>query len=168
VSHAPTDTDLRLLAIRAGEALLSRGEMTAVAESCTGGYVCKLLTDAPGSSRWFEAGFVTYSDQAKQTQLGVAPQTLVREGAVSERTALEMAVGALAASGARRAVAITGIAGPDGGSEGKPVGLVWFARATVGGDGTVGAMAMQRRFDGDRDAVRRSAAAYALNLIIDP
>src|SRR5690606_1355382 len=121
--EVPSDADLHLLAIRVGQALLGRGETVALAESCTGGYVAKLLTDVPGSSRWFGFGLVTYSDEAKQRQLGVSPTTLAREGAVSERTALEMAVGALAVSGANRAIGITGIAGPDGGSDAKPVGL---------------------------------------------
>lgn len=166
--EVPTDADLQLLAIRAGESLLTRGEIAAVAESCTGGYVAKLLTDVAGSSRWFSYGFVTYSDQAKQRLLGVAAATLQNLGAVSERTALEMAVGALAVSGAGRAVSITGIAGPDGGSESKPVGLVWFSRAARMDNGSVGAMALQRRFGGDRDDVRRQAAAFALQLLLDP
>lgn len=166
--EVPTDADLQLLAIRTGESLLARGETAAVAESCTGGYVAKLLTDVAGSSRWFGFGFVTYSDEAKQRQLGVAAATLQNPGAVSERTALEMAVGALAVSGATRALAITGIAGPDGGTEAKPVGLVWFSRAARMGDGSVGAMALQRRFAGDRDAVRRQAAAFGMQLLLDP
>lgn len=164
----PTDQELRLLAIRAGEALLLRGQTVSVAESCTGGYVVKLLTDVPGSSKWLGFGFVSYSNLAKQRQLGVAALTLEKEGAVSERTAMEMAVGALAVSGASRAVAITGIAGPDGGTERKPVGTVWFSRAVRMSDGAVGAMASQRRFQGDRDDVRRKAAAYALELVIEP
>lgn len=163
----PTDTDLALLAIRTGEALLARGEIVTLAESCTGGYVAKLLTDVPGSSRWFGCGFVTYSDVAKQRMLGVSAATLAREGAVSERTALEMAVGALTVSGAARAIGITGIAGPDGGSDARPVGLVWFGRAVRVDESSVGAVALQRRFDGDRDAVRRQAAAYAMELLFD-
>jgi len=168
IREVPTDKDLQLLAIRTGEALLGRRETAALAESCTGGLVAKVLTDLAGSSAWFDSGFITYSNEAKQRQLGVSPGTLEDDGAVSERTALEMAVGALAVSGASRALSITGIAGPDGGSAHKPVGLVWFARAVRMGDGAVAAMAMQRRFQGDRDAVRRQAAAYALELLIDP
>lgn len=168
IRDTPTDKDLYLLAIRTGEALLRRGEVATLAESCTGGYVAKLLTDIPGSSRWFEYGFVTYSDAAKQRQLGVAPATLEKEGAVSERTALEMAVGALAVSGAARAVAITGVAGPDGESPEKPVGLVWFSRAVRFADGGVAAMGLQRRFNGSRDDVRRRAAAYAMELLQEP
>jgi nicotinamide-nucleotide amidase len=166
--EVPSDRDLQLLAIRTGEALLGRGETAAVAESCTGGYVAKLITDVAGSSSWFGYGFITYSDEAKQRQLGVAPATLQNLGAVSERAALEMAVGALAVSGANRAVAITGIAGPDGGSDDKPVGMVWFSRALRLRDGTVAAMALQRRFGGGREDVRRQAAAYALELLLDP
>jgi nicotinamide-nucleotide amidase len=166
--EVPSDRELELLSIRAGQALLGRGEVVTLAESCTGGYVAKLITDVPGSSRWFHSGFVTYSDMAKHRQLGVSQTTLAKEGAVSERTALEMAVGALAVSGAHRAIAITGIAGPDGGSDAKPVGLVWFARAVRIEEGSVGAVGLQRRFNGDRDAVRRQAAAYALELLFDP
>nr|PZN62787.1 MAG: nicotinamide-nucleotide amidase [Pseudomonadota bacterium] len=166
--EVPSDKELELRAIRAGEALLARGEVVALAESCTGGYVAKLLTDVPGSSRWFGYGLVTYSNEAKQRLLGVSATTLEKEGAVSERTALEMAVGALALSGATRAIGITGIAGPDGGSEAKPVGLVWFARAVRLGEGTVGAIALPRKFSGNRDEVRRQAAAYALDLLTDP
>jgi nicotinamide-nucleotide amidase len=165
--EVPSDKDLQLLAIRAGEALLRRGETAAVAESCTGGYLSKLLTDIAGSSAWFGYGFVCYSDEAKQRQLGVSAATLQKEGAVSERTALEMAIGALAVSGARRAVSLTGIAGPDGGSATKPVGLVWFSRALRLDDGTVAAVALQRRFAGERDDVRRQAAAYAMELLAE-
>jgi nicotinamide-nucleotide amidase len=159
--EVPSDRELELLSIRAGQALLGRGEVVTLAESCTGGYVAKLITDLPGSSRWFHSGFVTYSDMAKHRQLGVSQTTLAKEGAVSER-------GALAVSGAHRAIAITGIAGPDGGSDAKPVGLVWFARAVRIEEGSVGAVGLQRRFNGDRDAVRRQAAAYALELLFDP
>lgn len=166
--EVPTDKDLQLLATRTGEALLARGDVAALAESCTGGYVAKLLTDVAGSSSWFGYGFVAYSNEAKQRQLGVSPATLQNLGAVSERTALEMAVGALAVSGATRAIALTGIAGPDGGTADKPVGLVWFSRAARMADGSVGAMALQRRFSGGRDEVRRQAAAYALELLLDP
>lgn len=166
--EVPTDGELQLLALRTGEALLRRRETATVAESCTGGYVAKLLTDVAGSSSWFGFGFVTYSNEAKQRQLGVSPATLETLGAVSERAVLEMAVGALAVSGAKRSVAISGIAGPDGGTAEKPVGLVWFSRAMRLDDGSVAAMALQRRFAGGRDDVRRRAAAYALELLSDP
>jgi nicotinamide-nucleotide amidase len=167
-SDVPSDQALHLLAIRAGEALLNRGETATVAESCTGGLIAKLITDVPGSSHWFGYGFITYADEAKQRLLGVTAETLQKLGAVSERAVLEMAVGALAISGASRAVAVSGIAGPDGGSQEKAVGLVWFARAVRAPEGTVGAIALQRRFSGDRDAVRRNAAAFALSLLTDP
>lgn len=156
------DTTLGVLARRAGAALLERRQLVAVAESCTGGWVAKCLTDVPGSSQWFERGYVTYSNAAKQQTLGVAASVLEYFGAVSRPTAEQMAVGALHASAAGLAVAVTGIAGPDGGTAEKPVGLVWFARAQRGG----AAVAVEERFSGDRDAVRRAAVATALRLII--
>ncbi len=168
ILDVPTDTELALLATRAGQSLLARGLTVATAESCTGGYVAKLITDIPGSSRWFNCGFVTYSNEAKQRQLGVAVGTLAEHGAVSEQTAVEMAVGALVVGEVQRAVSITGVAGPDGGTEAHPVGLVWFSRTQRLENGSVGALSMQRRFPGDRDAVRRRAAAYALSLLMDP
>ena len=126
---APTDNDLALLAVRVATALLDRGLKVATAESCTGGYLAKLLTDVPGSSRWFESGYVSYSNMAKQRSLGVAADTLAQHGAVSEQAVLEMAVGALAATGAHVAVSISGVAGPDGGTAVHPVGEVWLAKA---------------------------------------
>lgn len=163
----PSDNDLSLLAIRVGQSLLARSLAMAAAESCTGGYMAKLITDVPGSSRWFNCGFVAYSNAAKQRQLGVAAATLAEHGAVSEQTAIEMAVGALIVGEAQRAVSITGVAGPDGGTETHPVGLVWFSRAQRLENGSVGALAVQRRFGGDRDAVRRQAAAVALGLLLE-
>jgi nicotinamide-nucleotide amidase len=136
------------------------------AESCTGGYVAKLLTDVPGSSQWFDCGFITYSNQSKQRELGVRPETLQTEGAVSELTVLEMAAGALIRSGANRAVAISGVAGPDGGTALHPVGDVWFGVARSRGIGGAELFAMHRRFAGDRDAIRRQSAAYALELLL--
>jgi nicotinamide-nucleotide amidase len=168
VSHnAPSDTELAVLAVRVAAAALDQNIKLATAESCTGGYVAKLLTDIPGSSRWFECGFVTYSNHSKQRQLGVGAATLAEHGAVSEATVLEMAVGALVASGARRAVAISGVAGPDGGTPAHPVGDVWFARASRLFDGSVGAAAVHRRFAGERDAVRRLSAAFAMDLLLE-
>lgn len=163
--NAPSDNELALLAVRAGAALLAQQLKVATAESCTGGYVAKLLTDVPGSSRWFDCGFVTYSNESKQRELGVTSGTLALHGAVSEDTVIEMAVGALAASGAQVAVAISGVAGPDGGTVAHPVGDVWFARAVLRPDQSVGALSAHRRFAGDRDAVRRHAAAYALEML---
>jgi nicotinamide-nucleotide amidase len=168
VSHnAPTDNELALLAVRVSAVLLDHQVRIATAESCTGGYVAKLLTDVPGSSRWFECGFVTYSNEAKHRQLGVSLATLAQHGAVSEQTVLEMAVGALAASSARRAIAISGVAGPDGGTAAHPVGDVWFGKATHLPDMTVSVVAVQRRFPGDRDSVRRHSAAFALELLLE-
>jgi nicotinamide-nucleotide amidase len=164
----PSDNELTLLAVRVGKALLTRGHRVATAESCTGGYVAKLITDVPGSSQWFNCGFVTYSNEAKQKQLGVAAASLAEHGAVSEQVVIEMAVGALVVSEAQRSVSISGVAGPDGGTATHPVGLVWFGRTQRLENGSVGALAIQRRFAGDRDAVRRQAAACALLLLLDP
>ena len=119
---APDDTALAKLAVRVGEQLLARGLRVVTAESCTGGLVAKLLTDVPGSSNWFDCGYVTYSNEAKQRDLGVAAETLQVHGAVSEATVTQMAVGALTRSGADRAVAVSGVAGPDGGTAAHPVG----------------------------------------------
>lgn len=167
-ANVPSDNELSLLAVRVGESLLTRNLRIALAESCTGGYVAKLITDVPGSSRWFNSGVVAYSNEAKQKQLGVAAASLAQHGAVSEQVAVEMAVGALVLGEAQRAVAITGVAGPDGGTEAHPVGLVWFSRTQRLENGSVGAFAMQRRFSGDRDDVRRQAAAHALGMLLDP
>jgi nicotinamide-nucleotide amidase len=151
------------LAGRVGGLLLERKRMLATAESCTGGWVAKCLTDIAGSSAWFERGFVTYSNRAKQDMLDVAAATLEGHGAVSEATVREMARGALAHSAANLAVAVSGIAGPDGGSPDKPVGTVCFAWLVAGGEPRV----ETRRFDGDRDAVRRKSVMRALEGLMD-
>ncbi len=143
--------------------LLQQGLMVATAESCTAGLVAKLLTDQAGSSRWFERGFVTYSDDAKQEMLGVRAEALQEHGAVSEATIIEMVQGALKNSRADVAIAISGIAGPDGGSTDKPVGTVWFAWA---GRGWAGVQQIQV-FAGDRAAVRQQAADHALQGLLD-
>lgn len=153
-----TDDELTDLAAQLGRALQARDWKIATAESCTGGWVAKLLTDITGSSAWFERGFVTYSDAAKQELLEVRAATLKDFGAVSEQTARELVSGALAHSPAEVALAITGIAGPGGGSPDKPVGLVWFAWARRSGALRV----LQQQFSGDREAVRRQAVAAAL------
>jgi len=157
------DSALHILAESAGKALLARGATLAVAESCSGGWLAKCLTDIAGSSQWFERGFVTYSNAAKQQSLGVDEAVLRQFGAVSRETAEQMADGALRASGAALAVAITGIAGPDGGSADKPVGLVWLARSQRGQP----TLAVEEHFGGDREAIRRAAVARALRLILD-
>jgi len=166
--NVPSDSDLALLATRAGEWLFARGMTVATAESCTGGYLAKLITDVPGSSQWFRCGFVAYSNAAKQRQLGVAAATLAEHGAVSEQAVVEMAIGALIVGEAQRAVSISGVAGPDGGTATHPVGQVWFSRTQRQDNGSVGALAIQRRFSGDRDAVRRQAVAVALGLLLEP
>lgn len=128
------------------------------AESCTGGWIAKVLTDLAGSSRWFEGGVVTYSYEAKEALLGVLPQTLEQYGAVSQETVMEMVSGALARFGCGVAVAVTGIAGPGGGTADKPVGTIWLAWKRRGGY----AHSELCHFQGDRDAVRRQTVARAL------
>lgn len=161
-AKAGTDAELRALAEQAGELLLASRRRLATAESCTGGWVAKSLTDVAGSSQWFECGYVTYSNRAKEQQLGVAASVIATFGAVSRPTAEQMAAGALHVSGADVAVAITGIAGPGGGSAAKPVGLVWLALAQRDGS----PRAQEHQFRGDRDAVRRAASAAALQLVL--
>jgi len=162
ISSQTGDEALQLLAAEAGALLLAAGRRVATAESCTGGWVAKCLTDIAGSSQWFERGYVTYSDEAKAQSIGVAASVIETFGAVSRPTAEQMAAGALHASGADMAVAITGIAGPDGGSADKPVGLVWFALAQR----TAAPVAIQQQFAGDREAIRRAAVASALRMVI--
>ena len=154
----PSDADLVALAGEVAAAAIERRVMVATAESCTGGWIAKTLTDLAGSSAWFEAGVVTYSYSAKEGLLGVNPRTLERTGAVSEETVLEMVSGALVHSGAGVAVAVTGIAGPGGGTPDKPVGTVWIAWKRRGGYPT----AELFRFGGDRESVRRQTVSAAL------
>ena len=153
------DAKLRLLSEAVGAALARRKLLLACAESCTGGWAAAVVTATAGSSDWFERGFVTYSNQAKTEMLGVPKETLAGHGAVSEETARAMAEGALAHSGADAALAITGIAGPGGGSPGKPVGTVCFSWCSKG----EAAESETRLFSGDREAVRRSAVIHALS-----
>ncbi len=163
---SPNDDEIKALATRVGGRLLDAGRKLAVAESCTGGWVAKACTDLPGSSRWFEGGVVTYSNQAKSKILGVGVDTLRKAGAVSEAVVREMAVGALDRLGTDLAVAVSGIAGPDGGQQGKPVGTVWFAWAFDQGDQRE-VRAEVHIFQGDREAVRRQAVALALAGVLD-
>lgn len=156
-----TQCDLEALAAKAGALLLARGEWLATAESCTGGWIAQAVTAIAGSSAWFDRGFVTYSNAAKEDMLGVPRQTLIATGAVSEATARAMAEGAVAKSRAQWAVAVSGIAGPSGGSQDKPVGTVCFAWA-----GPDGVEAVTRHFPGDREAVRAATAALALSHLI--
>jgi len=153
-----SDEELHQLASEVGDALRARGWMLATAESCTGGWVGQLLTSLPGSSAWYERGFITYANVAKQEMLGVSAATLEIFGAVSEETAQAMAVGALAHSHAQAALAISGIAGPGGGTPQKPVGLVCYGWALA--DGT--RMSSTCRLDGDREEIRSRAVAAAL------
>ncbi|HEX5352918.1 MAG TPA: CinA family protein [Rhodanobacteraceae bacterium] len=154
----PDDAALHRHAEQVAEVLRANGEMLATAESCTGGWIAKLLTDIPGSSGWFDGAAVTYGNHAKQGLLGVTSATLEHHGAVSRECALEMVAGALARFGASIAVAVTGIAGPAGGTPEKPVGTVWIAWQCGGGHARVELF----HFDGDRDAVRRHTVAAAL------
>ena len=157
------DDTLDHLAAQVGEALLRHGRMLACAESCTGGWIAKVLTDVAGSSAWLDRGFVAYSNQAKQEMLRVLPETLAAHGAVSKPVALEMARGALVRSRAQMTVAVTGIAGPGGGSPEKPVGTVWLAWATA--DGTADARRVQ--LPGGRAAVRRQTVRLALEGLLE-
>jgi nicotinamide-nucleotide amidase len=156
--HAPDDAALRAQAERLGARLRDARLMLVTAESCTGGWIAKTATEVAGSSDWFDCGLVAYSYEAKQALLGVRPETLEQFGAVSRETVVEMVSGALVHSGASVAVAVTGIAGPGGGTTDKPVGTVWIAWKRRGGYPT----AELFHFDGDREAVRRQTVAAAL------
>ncbi|MGH8856657.1 MAG: CinA family protein [Polaromonas sp.] len=135
--------------------------MLATAESCTGGMISAACTDLAGSSNWFERGFVTYSDAAKTELLGVDAALIARHGAVSEEVARAMVQAAIARSKAQVAIAVTGVAGPTGGSKAKPVGTVWFGWATP-----AGIVSEMRRFDGDRRQVREATVKYALQRLV--
>jgi nicotinamide-nucleotide amidase len=150
------------LARRLGELLKPRGQWVCTAESCTGGGIASAITDIAGSSGWFGYGFVTYSNAAKQRLLGVKAETLLEYGAVSEPTVRQMAEGALAASGADWAVAVSGIAGPGGGTADKPVGLVWFAVAGKNGV----RRAFRHVFPGSRAEVREATVREALTALL--
>ncbi len=158
-----TDSALFELSQRVGNGLGQLGATVTTAESCTGGWIAKVITDVAGSSAWFERGFVTYSNEAKHQLIGVNESTLEAYGAVSKGVVLEMAQGALAAAKADYAVSVSGIAGPDGGTPEKPVGTVWFGFADKHGR----TLAKVQRFDGDRDAVRRQATEFALQSLWD-
>jgi nicotinamide-nucleotide amidase len=146
--------------------LLAGGRQLVTAESCTGGWIAKACTDLPGSSRWFRGGAVVYDDELKSALLGVRTRTLAEQGAVSEATVREMATGALERLGGDVAVAVSGIAGPGGGTLDKPVGTVWFSWAARTGAGTV-VRAAQHRFAGDREQVRREALMTALRGVLE-
>ena len=152
------DAELMALSEAVGAACRRHRLLVVTAESCTGGWAAQVLTHTAGSSAWFERGFVTYSNQAKVEMLGVRPGTLEKFGAVSPETAAEMAAGALKNSNALISLSITGIAGPSGGSSGKPVGTVSFAWCRAG----EAAEAETAVFAGDREAIRRQAVVHAL------
>ncbi len=158
-----TQTPVELATV-VGRLLKAKGETLVTAESCTGGGVAAAITGIAGSSEWFDRGFITYSNEAKQQMLRVSPATLEAHGAVSEETAREMALGALAASPGTVSVSVTGIAGPGGGSREKPVGTVCFAWAR---SGEALPRSVTRRFDGDREAVRARAVVHALQGLVD-
>lgn len=156
--HSVSSHELARLAVRVGERLRARGWRLATAESCTGGWVAKTITDIAGSSDWFDRGFVTYSNAAKQEMLGVGAGLIERHGAVSAPVVQAMVAGALDYSQAEVALAVSGIAGPSGGSPKKPVGTVWFAWGRTGSE----AVTRCECFAGDREAVRAQAVRTAL------
>ncbi|MCK2088370.1 CinA family protein [Thauera aromatica] len=158
-----TDPELDALAHRLGDTLAARGWRLATAESCTGGWIAAAVTAIGGSSAWFDRGFVTYSNEAKTDMLGVTPHTLATHGAVSETTVREMAAGALARSRAELSVAVSGIAGPTGGSAAKPVGMVCLAWAIKGRP----LRSETLHFTGDRQSIRRQTVLRALHVLVE-
>ena len=159
----PGEQELERLVQNLASGLTKCGWFMATAESCTGGWIAKCCTDLAGSSAWFDRGFVTYSDRAKHDLLGVDFGTLKNAGAVSRATAIEMAEGARHQAGVNVALAVTGIAGPAGGTTNKPVGMVWFAWSLEGRQASVEVM----HFHGDRDDVRRQTVVHALSGLQD-
>ena len=160
------DNRLRALGERLGIHLRESGRVVATAESCTGGWIAKVLTDIPGSSEWFGYGIVSYSNPAKQELLDVSPSLLVEQGAVSEAVVRAMAEGAIHQGGADVAVSVSGIAGPDGGTDDKPVGTVWFAWALLDDNG-LRSHSSVHLFSGDREAIRRQSVVVALEGLLD-
>ncbi len=156
-------SSIELLAREVGDTLLQNHLVLTTVESCTGGWVAEAITSVAGSSSWFERGFVTYSNEAKQELLGVRKETLLQYGAVSREVAREMSLGGIDASRADLAVAVTGIAGPDGGTLQKPVGTVWVAW----GDRSGNVSEQLFQFDGDRESVRRSTVEQSLAGILE-
>lgn len=157
------NAQLTELANRAGTSLVERNWKIATVESCTGGWIAEALTSVAGSSEWFERGFVTYSNEAKQELVGVGTETLLQYGAVSREVAREMSQGGIRASRADISVAVTGVAGPSGGSAQKPVGTVWLAWADRNG----GEVQEQCLFDGDRHRIRLATVERALNGVLE-
>ena len=151
-----------ILAAQVGGALKAHGLMLATAESCTGGAVAMAITDVAGSSAWFERGFITYANEAKQEMLGVTQETMIRHGAVSEAVVREMIAGALLHSHALVALAVSGIAGPAGGTADKPVGTVWFAWGIKGSQ----CMAQLHHLSGNRAEIRAQSVRIALQGVL--
>lgn len=167
------NTPIPTLVAKLADALRAHGQLLATAESCTGGLIAGACTELAGSSDWFERGVVSYSNAAKTELLGVPAALITAHGAVSEPVALAMAEGVLRRSHAQCAVAVTGVAGPGGGTATKPVGLVWLAWARRGVDGAMHSRALAQHFAGDRAAVRQATVACALqgllsDLLDDP
>ena len=158
----PDDATLGMLGQRLGRVLVARDTRLAVAESCTGGWIAKVATDIPGSSTWFDRGFVTYSDLAKIEVLGVDRELLAQNGAVSQPTVAAMVAGLERYTSCRALIAVSGIAGPGGATPSKPVGLVWFGFSLDGERWTE-----SRVFGGDRESVRRASVAHALTVLLE-
>lgn len=157
------DDKLHTLATQLGAVLKARGLLLTMAESCTGGMVTQVVTSVAGSSAWFDRGFITYSNPSKQEMLGVSNQTLTQFGAVSEQTAVEMVAGALKNSHAQIAGSITGIAGPDGGTSEKPVGMVCFACSALAN----ATLTTTQYFQGNREQIRQQATAFMMTMLIE-
>ena len=163
VTQQVLEQELKDLAEQLGGCMTKLGLKLASAESCTGGWLAKVITDIPGSSAWFTGSVVSYSNEAKQSLLGVSENTLKEFGAVSGETVLEMSDGLFAHTEADVAISVSGIAGPDGGSEDKPVGLVWLSWGKRGKS----VFANPFNFDGDREEVRKQSIKQALNCLLD-
>lgn len=160
------EKQLETFSIQVGKLLLEQGKTVTTAESCTGGWIAKVLTDIAGSSEYFHRGFVTYSNDAKHQMIGVQDESLQQFGAVSAQVVSEMAVGALKEASADYAISVSGIAGPGGGSIEKPVGTVWFGFAQKQVDGNIDVITKQCLFQGDRNKVRFQSTGYALEMIL--
>jgi len=161
-----SDKKLTIIVNKIASSLIKANKKLTVAESCTGGWVAKVLTDLAGSSEWFDRGFVTYSNQAKHEMLGVKESTLESYGAVSQETVAEMATGALKNSHADFSLSISGIAGPGGGSEDKPVGLVWFSWAVKENNNLKVFTSKKKVFEGDRESVRYQSVEYVISELL--
>ncbi|HGN1706846.1 TPA: nicotinamide-nucleotide amidase [Providencia rettgeri] len=160
------EKQLEILSIQIGQKLKEQGKTVTAAESCTGGWIAKVLTDIAGSSDYFQRGFVTYSNEAKHQMIGVKHKSLQQFGAVSQQVVIEMASGALQEAKADFAVSVSGIAGPGGGSTEKPVGTVWFGFAQKQTNEAISVVAEHRVFQGDRNQVRLQSTGYALEMLL--